>query len=439
MSNPDAITKKKLAYLRPVYHEHLDSGKLRAVTIKYTIHGKQIAILISYDVPPQYDQGDASLPGQYLNRLGESSWSFMGEPTTEDTIKMTTAIREELMLVAHKACEELLMEIAGPATPNPFSEAAIASNEHPAIKPEAMKHSDLPKTLHEYFYSDALVVQLVSEGGKLKGVRRNDIHPPANWPACSALTLLEEKAKTQVPLYTPRQIQILKDSLMAYSTFRVATPDGQVAHCLLPQWDNICFQREYGVLRKLLDAGCTTPTLRVPQLRGLVRSDIEYDDDGIIAILKDHIDTERRDFSLHLAPPLHSGEEINMRSSPNSLDPNYSNPLPMPEIAASRREKWIAQIVSTVRQLHDLDIVWGSACTGNILLDRNDDLWVTDFSGAMPSDWSDRKLLCTKEGDLKNLARIVDEIAGRRRALRSDVTPPEDQVWAGPNKIKPSL
>jgi hypothetical protein len=439
MSNLDAITKEKLAYLRPVIAEHLDSGKLRAVTIKYTVHDKQIAILVSYDVPPQYDQGDASLPAQYLNRLEEAAWGFMGEPNTEDRISMTTAIREELMLVAHKACEELLMEIAGPATLGPFSEAAITSNEYLAIEPEGVKHSDLPKTLYEYTYSDALVVQLVSEGGKLKGFRRNDIRLPPQWPACSALTILEEKAKTRVPVFAPRQIQILNRSLMAYSNFQGCTPDGQVVHCMLPQWGNISFEREYGVLRKLLDAGCTTATLRVPQLRGLVRSDMEYDDDGIIAILKDHIDTERRDFSFHLAPPLHSGEEINMRSSPNSLDPNYSNPLPMPEIAASRREKWIAQIVSTVRQLHDLDIVWGSACTGNILLDRNDDLWVTDFGGAMPLDWSDRKLLCTKEGDLKNLARIVDEIAGRRRALRSDVTPPEDQLLAELDKIKPSL
>jgi len=86
MSNHDTVTKLRPPRDRFDFSEHRDEDGLCALTYTYIIHGKPIAVLVSYDVPPQYDQGDSSLPAQYLGRYDAASWGFMGEPKIEDTV-----------------------------------------------------------------------------------------------------------------------------------------------------------------------------------------------------------------------------------------------------------------------------------------------------------------------------------------------------------------
>lgn len=147
----------------------------------------------------------------------------------------------------------------------------------------------------------------------------------------------------------------------------------------------------------------------------------------------DHIDTECYELTFHLAPAFTSaplqvhGDTIDKNEDHHNNDHAHKTSQPTPEIEPSRREKWSSQIQSIVRQLHAFDIVWGDAKTANILLDKNDDLWVIDFGGGGTPGWVDKKLMGTKEGDLQALERILEEIGGRRRVWRSDVQrPPTD-------------
>lgn len=86
----------------------------------------------------------------------------------------------------------------------------------------------------------------------------------------------------------------------------------------------------------------------------------------------------------------------------------------------------VLPVQSVVHKLHELDIVWCDAKTANILLDKNDDLWVIDFGGGGTPGWVDRKLMDTKEGDLQALRRILEDISGKRTVFRSDQRPLTD-------------
>jgi 3'-phosphoadenosine 5'-phosphosulfate sulfotransferase len=71
-------------------------------------------------------------------------------------------------------------------------------------------------------------------------------------------------------------------------------------------------------------------------------------------------------------------------------------------------------------------VVWSDAKAANILLDRNDDVWVVDFGGGRTSDWVERKLKGTREGDVHALKRIFEEVGGERRDWRLDEKQPTD-------------
>jgi serine/threonine protein kinase len=177
----------------------------------------------------------------------------------------------------------------------------------------------------------------------------------------------------------------------------------------------------------MYNAGCTTEILRVPQLRGLIRTESRYGEEGIVGILMDHIDTECYDFTFRLASALPSRQDINYKKDGDGDgDDSYMHQLPIPDIEPSRREKWSTDIQTIAHQLHALGIVRGDAKTANILLDRDDRLWVVDFGGGGTPGWMDKKLMDTKEGDLQALERILEEIAGQRRVHRSDMQPPRD-------------
>ena len=79
-------------------------------------------------------------------------------------------------------------------------------------------------------------------------------------------------------------------------------------------------------------------------------------------------------------------------------------------IAAARREKWASQIEDTLRQLHEIDVVWGDIKTSNILVDKDDDAWLIDFGGGQTVGWVADDLAGTKEGDLQGLKRVMDNL-----------------------------
>ncbi|KAL5597825.1 hypothetical protein FOBRF1_011618 [Fusarium oxysporum] len=70
------------------------------------------------------------------------------------------------------------------------------------------------------------------------------------------------------------------------------------------------------------------------------------------------------------------------------------------------RKKWAAQIGKAVHELHKVGGVWGDAKPENILIDKDDNAWITDFEGGYTHGWVDPDKAGTVEGDLQGLQRI---------------------------------
>ncbi|POR31068.1 Uncharacterized protein TPAR_08723 [Tolypocladium paradoxum] len=76
---------------------------------------------------------------------------------------------------------------------------------------------------------------------------------------------------------------------------------------------------------------------------------------------------------------------------------------PGPEL----KKKWVAQIDKAVHELHRIGSVWGDAKPENILIDKEDNAWITDFEGGYTHGWVDPDKAGTVEGDLQGLQRII--------------------------------
>ncbi|KAH0430444.1 hypothetical protein CcaCcLH18_07824 [Colletotrichum camelliae] len=72
------------------------------------------------------------------------------------------------------------------------------------------------------------------------------------------------------------------------------------------------------------------------------------------------------------------------------------------------RERWAAQISTSLKELHDKDIIWGDAKAENILIDKDDNAWVIDFGGSYTHGWVDKEKAGTLAGDAQGLAKILD-------------------------------
>ena len=407
-------------------------GELLGIKFLYTIHDKRIAVLLLWDSPPEYDQRDSSVPARYLERYDEARWWSDGAEDPENSLKRQDALFEEMEKLVCKVCYDMLMELAGPSSTSTSTQTNVICEGKEVGQVENLNLSRSPQTLYEYMYPESFVLQLVSEQGQMRCIHRDDIPPTSRWPERLDVAEAEAKAQVKVPMYTPSEICIVKRFMFHSWVLQVLTPDASLLCCKLSAGHLDSFPREYQALRKMYDAGCTTESLRVPQLRGLVRNESGHGKGGVVGILTDYVDTELYELTFHLAPPapipmsLEEYGNVNIvNKEDDNSDSNSATPQPhIPDIDPSRRERWSSQIQSIVHKLHELDIVWGDAKTANILLDRNDDLWVIDFGGGGTPGWIDRKLMDTKEGDLQALKRILEEIGGKRRVWRSDQRPP---------------
>lgn len=70
------------------------------------------------------------------------------------------------------------------------------------------------------------------------------------------------------------------------------------------------------------------------------------------------------------------------------------------------RQKWMAQVEETVQQLHSNGIFWGDVEPENVLINADDDAWVTDFGGGYNSPFVDEHVVETADGDLQGLTRL---------------------------------
>ncbi|KND87884.1 hypothetical protein TOPH_07449 [Tolypocladium ophioglossoides CBS 100239] len=76
---------------------------------------------------------------------------------------------------------------------------------------------------------------------------------------------------------------------------------------------------------------------------------------------------------------------------------------PGPEL----KKKWAGQIDKAVHELHRIGSVWEDAKPENILVDKEDNAWITNFEGGYTHGWVDSDKAGTVEGDLQGLQRII--------------------------------
>jgi tRNA A-37 threonylcarbamoyl transferase component Bud32 len=70
-----------------------------------------------------------------------------------------------------------------------------------------------------------------------------------------------------------------------------------------------------------------------------------------------------------------------------------------PETPASLRQKWAKQVSETIAGLHKAGIVWGDVKAENILIDGENNAWITEFGGGYTLGWVDLEKAGTMEGD----------------------------------------
>ncbi|KAK5992438.1 hypothetical protein PT974_05842 [Cladobotryum mycophilum] len=72
------------------------------------------------------------------------------------------------------------------------------------------------------------------------------------------------------------------------------------------------------------------------------------------------------------------------------------------------KRKWASQIRELVRELHASGVTWGSARPSNLVVDKNDDVWLYDFQGGCDQRWMDMELYNTIKGDDQAVGRIIE-------------------------------
>lgn len=62
------------------------------------------------------------------------------------------------------------------------------------------------------------------------------------------------------------------------------------------------------------------------------------------------------------------------------------------------REQWAGQLDTALAGLQKAGIVWGDVKAENVLIDRGNNAWITDFGGGYTEGWVDEEIAGTVEG-----------------------------------------
>ncbi|KAI0858824.1 hypothetical protein F4860DRAFT_484871 [Xylaria cubensis] len=71
------------------------------------------------------------------------------------------------------------------------------------------------------------------------------------------------------------------------------------------------------------------------------------------------------------------------------------------------KQKWARQIEDTLKEMHRVGVIWGDAKAGNVIIDKDNNVVITDFEGGYTNGWVDVEKEGTVEGDLQGLQNIL--------------------------------
>lgn len=223
-----------------------------------------------------------------------------------------------------------------------------------------------PQDLHALLNPQTIYLQMVTTNGKPKVIKRDGGSPKPALPHRLPLNGI------RLPVFSPKVIKVL-EQYKGIQVSKVSVGEEFMCCKIVDDSSFLSISREASILQQLADK---LPSLRVPKLRGFVGPG----KDSIFGIALSYIVPHNECHRLDL--------------------------FGITMVAMTRRRKWARQISETVRQIHDVGLVWGDAKAGNVLVDEKDDAWIVDFGGSWTEGWVDPELADSIEGDRQGLARI---------------------------------
>lgn len=242
------------------------------------------------------------------------------------------------------------------------------------------RQSSNPLSLEEYFNPVTFTFNLVNVNGRLEAIQRPD--DPAVTRYLAPKVSISEQTVSSVllqglPCISASQLEILPGlgtSEEEYDAIpkavRVIGTERQFY--FKAAFDEHSFRRELDTLLRIR-SGCFPNDLHVSRLAGVVTWN---DGISVMGFLLEYIH--------------HS----------NTLDSAAADALP------ADRVRWAQQIQDTVKQLHDIKLVWGDVKPDNVLIESKGDACVIDFGGGYAAHWVDEDLEGTRDGDLQGVSRI---------------------------------
>ncbi|EHK22301.1 uncharacterized protein TRIVIDRAFT_150869 [Trichoderma virens Gv29-8] len=158
---------------------------------------------------------------------------------------------------------------------------------------------------------------------------------------------------------------------------KVLIDSGQTECFFKPCNSGVQIIRELETYRKIQAAGLDSQ-FNLCHVHGVVMDDCGF----ILGILLTYIDC--------------GGCPLSTRIHPEELDD------PIPAI----RNRWLNQLDTTLTALHKAGIVWGDVKAENVLIDQDNNAWITDFGGGYTDGWVDREMAGTVEGDLAGMSKL---------------------------------
>ena len=319
--------------------------------LQYKCPGTLICVVLSFD-PFSTSSKPESIEDGLLRRLEDAGMCPDDAPESgEAAMERIEVVENEIIDLVERECRPLFHKFTNARTDSGGADKA-----------------NCPKlTVYQHMHPAVVSLQLVTQNGRLKVIERDDLQPRSQFLPSQDEVLL---AQRNSPVYQASQLDVLE--VLGQWILKVSA-DEEIVFCKLNVVQNAILT-EYRALRKITEVGLST---KVPKLRGLVS-----EGDGVIGLLLDYIE------------PKHSTLTAALQS------------LGDEELMQKRKVKWAAQLEQTVRQLHEIGIVWGDAKPNNILIDKRDDAWLLDFGGGWTEGWVDRHLANTTKGDLQAVERM---------------------------------
>ncbi|KAB5583456.1 hypothetical protein GE09DRAFT_1078968 [Coniochaeta sp. 2T2.1] len=248
----------------------------------------------------------------------------------------------------------------------------------PSPAPSNNDHANITVTLQEYLFPDFFIFALDVVDEELQPRRIESKESPYSpshvWLNDKELDDLEKWTALCDPAGIILSFDNSEDALFKPPR-KVLIDDGQTACFFKPCYSTVQTRNELDAYKKMASANLD-PHSRVCRLFGVV-----MDDNGSVSgQLLTYID--------------HGGR----RTLSSSVGPDHPS--------ASTRTKWMDQLEAALTELHKAGIVWGDAKAENVLVDREENVWIIDFGGGYTEGWVERQMAGTMEGDLAGMAKL---------------------------------